>query len=192
MKYIFLTFLFVILTSAASAMMKIGDIAPNFTINAALAGKAFSFSLSESLKKGPVVLYFYPRSFTSICTLEAHEFAEAMDQFESMNATVIGVSNDTMETQKKFSTMECHDKFPVGSDVDFILIKAYDAAFKLPGNSYINEHLYKPIEPHLFADRISYVITQEGVIVSAVRDNEAKAHIENALSVLKQLKKNKS
>jgi len=145
--------------------------------------------LSEALEKGPVVLYFYPKSFTSICTLEAHEFAEAMGQFESMNTTVIGVSNDTIETQKKFSTMEYHDKFPVGSDVNLTLIKAYDATFKFPGNTYINENLYKSLEHHLFADHISYVISQEGVILSAIRNQEAKAHIENALSALNKLKK---
>lgn len=100
MRRIFLIVLFAVIAPAASAMMKLGSPAPSFTINAALAGKEFSFNLSESLKKGPVVLYFYPKSFTSICTLEAHEFAEAMVQFESMNATVIGVSNDTIETQK--------------------------------------------------------------------------------------------
>lgn len=98
MRRIFLIVLFAVIAPAASAMMKLGSPAPSFTINAALAGKEFSFNLSESLKKGPVVLYFYPKSFTSICTLEAHEFAEAMVQFESMNATVIGVSNDTIET----------------------------------------------------------------------------------------------
>lgn len=192
MRRIFLIVLFAVIAPAASAMMKLGSPAPSFTINAALAGKEFSFNLSESLKKGPVVLYFYPKSFTSICTLEAHEFAEAMVQFESMNATVIGVSNDTIETQKKFSTMECHNKFPVGSDINLVLIKAYDAAFKLPGNTYINEHLYKSIERHLFADRISYVITQDGVIVSAVKDQEAHTHIENALSVLKKIQKIKN
>ena len=184
-------FLFTVLASSASAMLRAGSQAPTFTIQAALAGKEFSFSLSEALKKGPVVLYFYPKSFTSICTLEAHEFAEAMDQFQSMNTTIIGVSNDTIETQKKFSTMECNNKFPVGSDVNLNLIKTYDAIYKLPGNKYINEHLYKSIESRLFADRISYVISQDGLILSVVKDQGASLHIANALSVVKGLEKNK-
>lgn len=190
--YLILLILSAAMASTASAMMKAGSQAPPFNIPAALAGEEFSFSLSEALKKGPVVLYFYPKSFTSVCTLEAHEFAEAMDQFQAMNTTIIGVSNDTIETQKKFSTMECNNKFPVGSDVDLNLIKTYDAIFKLPGNKYINEHLYKSIEARLFADRISYVISQDGLILSAIKDQGASIHIANALSVIKGLDKTKT
>ena len=51
-------------STAASAMMLVGDKAPDFTVPAALAGKKFTFSLAEALKKGPVVLYFYPKSFS--------------------------------------------------------------------------------------------------------------------------------
>lgn len=159
---------------AAPALARLpeGAKAPDFTIQAALAGKDFRFSLADALEKGPVVLYFYPKSFTSVCTEEAHEFAEAAPEFDSMSASVIGVSADTIETQRKFSSSECRDKFPVGADPEFKVIKAYDATWgpnAMPG----------------FADRISYVISPEGKVLSSVKDSGATAHIRNALAVVK-------
>jgi thioredoxin-dependent peroxiredoxin len=87
----------------------------DFTVDAALGGKEFKFSLAEALKKGPVVLYFYPKSFTSVCTVEAHEFAENTENFAAAGASVIGLSGDKIEVQRDFSTKECRDKFPVGT-----------------------------------------------------------------------------
>jgi peroxiredoxin len=167
---------FSLFATTAYAMLKPGDAAPDFSILAARGGKDFTFSLKEALKKGPVVLYFYPKSFTSVCTEEAHEFAEAMDQFAAMNASVIGVSGDGIETQREFSTKECRDKFPVGADPKFEVIKAYDASFSLP------------VAGPVFASRISYVISPEGKILSAVSDSGATRHIENALETVKKWK----
>jgi thioredoxin-dependent peroxiredoxin len=79
-----------------------------------------------------VVLYFYPKSFTSVCTVEAHEFAENIENFAAAGASVIGLSGDKIEVQRDFSTKECRDKFPVGADPSFSVIKAYDAAFTHP------------------------------------------------------------
>ena len=106
MKRLLLSLLVVFCATSALAMMKPGASAPDFTVEAALGGKVFTFSLKEALKKGPVVLYFYPKSFTSVCTVEAHEFAEAMEQFAEMNASVIGVSGDNIDIQKEFSKKE--------------------------------------------------------------------------------------
>ncbi len=164
----------------AFAMMKPGMRAPDFTIEAAQGGKEFQFTLSEALKKGPVVLYFYPKSFTSVCTVEAHEFAEAMEQFSAMKTQVIGVSADKIETQKEFSLKECRNKFPVGADEKLKLIESYDAAFEAP------------IIGRIFADRISYVISPDGKIVSAVKDSGAHRHIENALEIVRNLQKTPS
>ncbi len=144
--------------TTALAAMKPGEPAPDFTVQAAIGGKDFQFSLDEALKKGPLVLYFYPKSFTSVCTVEAHEFAEAIEQFSAAGASVIGISSDKIETQREFSTKECRDKFPVGADPDFKVIKAYDAAFTVP------------VVGPAFANRISYVISPEGKILSALSD----------------------
>ena len=160
--------------TAAMAALKLGDAAPDFTVQAAQGGKTFSFSLAEALKKGPVVLYFYPKSFTSICTVEAHEFAENMENFTAAGASVIGISADDITTQREFSAKECRDKFPVGADPDLSVIKAYDTAFSVP------------LAGAFFAKRISYVISPEGKIIHAYADTGAEKHIENALTAVRK------
>jgi hypothetical protein len=83
--------------------------------------------LADALKKGPVVLYLYPAAFTSGCTIEAHDFAKAMPQFEALGATVIGVSHDAIAKLRRFSVSECRKEFPVASDVTGHIMKEYDA-----------------------------------------------------------------
>src|SRR5476651_1738675 len=112
---------------SALAALPNGHAAPDFTTQATLAGKPFTFSLAEALKKGPVVLYFYPAAFTPGCTAEAHDFAEATDKFKALGATVIGFSHDPIDKVTEFSTKECRDKFAVGSDADGSIMKKYDA-----------------------------------------------------------------
>src|ERR1700704_1801412 len=122
-------------TAVATALMAVpafaalpdGTKAPDFSTEASLAGKSFKFSLADALKKGPVVLYFYPAAFTPGCTVEAHEFAEATDKFKALGATVIGVSHDPIDTLNKFSGNQCPNKVSVGSDADQSITKAYDA-----------------------------------------------------------------
>ncbi len=155
---------------AALAALKPGDKAPDFTVQAAQGGKDFTFSLADALKKGPVVLYFYPQSFTSTCTVEAHEFAENMENFKAAGASVIGLSSDPIDVQREFSSKECRDKFPVGADPKLSVIDAYDAAYMIPG----------------YASRISYVISPEGKILHAYADPNAEEHIENALAVVRK------
>src|ERR1700730_9375889 len=129
---LFLSLCLGLFSTTAWAALKPGDAAPDFTVDAALGGKEFKFSLAEALKKGQVVLYFYPKSFTSVCTVEAYEFAENSENFAAAGASVIGLSGDKIEVQRDFSTKECRDKFPDGADPSFSVIKAYDAAFNIP------------------------------------------------------------
>lgn len=161
-------------TTAAMAELKPGEAAPDFTVQAAQGGKEFKFSLAEALKNGPVVLYFYPKSFTSICTFEAHEFAENIENFKVAGATVIGISSDKIEVQREFSAKECRDKFPVGADPSLSVIKAYDAAFNIP------------LSGVAFADRISYVISPEGKILYSYADSNAEKHIKNTLAIVRK------
>ena len=107
-----------LLALPAFAALKPGDNAPDFTAQASLGGNVFTFSLADALKKGPVVLYFYPAAFTKGCTIEAHDFAEATDTYHSLGATVIGVSHDNIDTLNKFSVSECRSKFAVAADGD--------------------------------------------------------------------------
>src|SRR3978361_760732 len=104
-----------LLAAPLYAALAPGAVAPDFTTQATLAGKPFSFSLAAALKKGPVVLYFYPAAFTKGCTIEAHDFAEATDDFAKLGATVIGMSADGIDKLNQFSVSECRNKFAVGS-----------------------------------------------------------------------------
>jgi len=159
------------------AALKPGDAAPDFTAPAALDGKDYTFSLAEALKQGPVVLYFFPKAFTTGCTAEAHEFAEASDQFKALGATLIGMSADDIGTLHKFSAQACSGKFPVAADPDLKVIRAYDSALIRVGSVGI-------------ADRISYVIAPEGKIVYAFSDRNPDKHVENTMAAVKALQKN--
>jgi len=158
------------------AALKPGDAAPDFTAMAALGGEEFFFSLASALKKGPVVLYFFPKAFTTGCTAEAHEFAEASASYTAAGATLIGMSADNIDTLHKFSLQECGSKFPVAADPDLKVIKAYDSALIRVGSLGIS-------------DRISYVISSEGKIVYAYADRSPDKHVENTLAAVKALKK---
>jgi len=165
-----------ILATPALAALKPGDAAPDFTAKAAVGGDEFTFSLAGALKKGPVVLYFFPKAFTKGCTAEAHEFAEAAASYTAAGATLIGMSADDIDTLHKFSTQECSAKFPVAADPDLKVIKAYDTKLELkPGVTV--------------SDRTSYVISSEGKIVYAYTDRSPDKHVENTLAAVKALKK---
>ena len=171
-------FLMGLAPSLASAELKVGAIAPAFSAKAAQSGKDLSFTLSQALKKGPVVVYFYPKSFTSVCTEEAHLFAEAMPEFETLGSSVIGISADTIETQREFSRMECRDKFPVAADPNGKIVRAYDALAFEDGKT-------------IYANRTSYVITPDGKIASVLTAQDADSHIRSALAFVKAWKARK-
>jgi thioredoxin-dependent peroxiredoxin len=174
-RFLLSCFLAGLLPSLASAELTVGTTAPVFSAKAAKGGKDLTFTLSEALKKGPVVVYFYPKSFTSVCTEEAHLFAEAMPEFEALGSMVIGISTDTIETQREFSTTACRDKFPVGADPRGNIVKSYDVLAWEEGSS-------------LFADRTSYVITPDGRIASVLTAQDAGSHIKSALTFVKAWK----
>jgi thioredoxin-dependent peroxiredoxin len=170
--------LFVALFCAASAWsahaaLPVGAAAPDFSAEAALGGKAFKFTLAEALKKGPVVLYFYPKAFTSGCTAEAHNFAEATEQFNAMGASVIGMSNDDIDTLKKFSVEACRNKFAVAADAGAKVMKQYDA---------------KMLPLLDVADRVSYVISPEGKVIYSFASGSPDGHVENTLAAVKKWK----
>ena len=155
----------------ALAALKPGDPAPDFTAQASLGGNVFAFKLADALKKGPVVLYFYPAAFTTGCTIEAHDFAEATDAYRALGATVIGVSADDIETLNRFSVSECRSKFAVAADRDRNIMKAYDAVLTV-----------KPA----YANRVSYVIAPDGRIVYAYTSMNPEKHVANTLDALRK------
>jgi peroxiredoxin len=156
---------------AAQSALAVGAAAADFITQAAQGGVEFKFSLAQTLKKGPVVLYFYPKAFTSGCTIEAHNFAEATPKFNALGATVVGISNDDIETLKKFSVEACRDKFAVAADSGARIMKQYDAALW--------------IKPDM-ADRISYVISPQGKVIYAFSSLSPDQHVENTLKAVEQ------
>ncbi len=157
----------------AFATLKVGAKAPDFKTQASLGGQVSAFSLAAALQKGPVVLYFYPAAFTPGCTTEAHLFAEAVDSFHQLGATVVGVSHDDIGTLNKFSVSECRGKFAVLSDPDQSIMKAYDTVMAA--------------KPQL-ADRTSFVIAPDGRILYTFTDLKPDQHVANTLAALRQWK----
>ena len=167
---------FVFLAFAATpalADLKVGDAAPDFTAPATLGGKEFIFHLAEALKKGPVVVYFYPAAFTQGCTVEAHEFAAAIPQYQALGASVIGVSHDDIGTLNKFSVSECQSKFPVAADQDRHIMKSYDATL-----GFLTA----------YASRTSYVVGQDGRIAFAYSAMDPDEHVGRTLKAIQGLK----
>ena len=153
----------------AQAALKVGAKAPDFSAQATLGGKEFQFLLADALKQGPVVLYFYPAAFTAGCTIEAHNFAEAVPQFKALGASVIGVSRDNIKILNKFSVEECRSAFPVAADATGAITKAYDAQL----SSLL-----------AISDRTSYVISPNGTIVYAYRALDPDHHVSNTLNAV--------
>ncbi|HEY2875450.1 MAG TPA: redoxin domain-containing protein [Reyranella sp.] len=174
MKRLLLTALLLgAIATPAFAALKPGDKAPDFSAKATVGGDEFNFSLADALKKGPVVLYFFPKAFTKGCTAEAHEFAEAAATFKEAGATLIGMSADDIGTLHKFSTQECSSKFPVAADPDLKVIKSFDSV----------------MEGKNIADRTSFVIGQDGKVAFVYSDRNPDKHVENTLTAVKALTK---
>ena len=160
-----------LLATPAYAALQVGARVPDFTTTASIGGKQFTFALGEALKKGPVVLYFYPAAFTPGCTIEAHNFADAMDDFQKLGATVIGVSHDSIETLDKFSLTECRSKFPVAADKDASIMKNYDAVQDVRAE---------------YAQRVSYVISPEGRVLYSYTAGDPTHHVEYTMAAVKK------
>lgn len=155
----------------ALAVLKPGDKAPDFVAQAALGGQITTFALAQNLKKGPVVLYFYPAAFTTGCTIEAHLFADAIEQYQALGATVIGVSNDKIDTLNQFSVSECRSKFAVAADTGQQIMKSYDAVLITKPN---------------YASRTSYVIAPNHTILYTYSSPDPEKHVAHTLQALRQ------
>jgi len=156
----------------ALAALPVGSVAPQFKTDGALAGKPFSFDLARALKKGPVVLYFFPAAFTPGCTIEAHAFAEATADFAKAGATVIGVAADPIDKLAKFSIEECRNKFAVAVATP-AMISGYDVAIpQLAGRS----------------NRTSFVIARNGRIAFAYSSPNPAGHVSGTLGAVRALR----
>jgi len=161
-----------LISAPAFAALPAGAKAPEFSAPAFQAGTPFQFKLAEALKKGPVVLYFFPAAFTPGCSIEAHAFAEAMDKFKAEGATVIGVTAGATDKLAAFSTdtRYCSGKFPMASDPDAAIAKTYDATLQFNGATY--------------SSRTSFVIAPDDTILLAYTDMAPDQHVAQTLDAV--------
>lgn len=174
------------------AALKPAEQAPDFSARASLAGKEFGFSLADALKKGPVVVYFYPSAYTQGCDIEAHTFAQEKDKFDAAGVTIIGVSADSITRLNQFSADPdyCAGKFPVASDPDHKISTSYNLnAMKVRAG--MKDVRGVEID-HDFDERTTFVIGKDHKIVATLSSADDKIspaqHVQKALEIVQGLK----
>jgi len=171
----------------AAAALKEGDNAPAFQAQASQAGKAFGYALKEALKKGPVVVYFYPSAYTGGCNAQAHAFAVNQEKFAALGASIVGVSLDSIARLNDFSKDPdyCAGKIAVASDADGSIAKSYDLVVKdaAPGRK---DTRGVDID-HGFAERTTFIVTPNGKVAAVVGGLAPGANVEQALQAVQKL-----
>ena len=171
---------------SAFATLAPGQTAPDFQLQASLAGKSQAFSLKQSLKKGPVVVYFYPSAFTNGCNVQAHLFAVNQEKFAAAGATVIGVLLDSIGRLNEFSAdpASCAGTVAVASDADGKTARAYELVVRdaQPGR----KDTRGADLDHGFAERTTFILTQDGKIAASVGGVAPEATVAKALELVQQ------
>jgi peroxiredoxin len=171
----------------AAAALKEGDSAPDFKTQASQAGKAFGYSLKHALKKGPVVVYFYPSAYTGGCNVQAHAFAVNQEKFAAAGASIVGVSLDSIARLNDFSADPeyCAGKIAVASDADGRIAKSYDLTVRdaAPGRK---DTRGVDID-HGFAERTTFIVTPNGKVAAVVGGLAPGANVEQALQAVQKL-----
>jgi thioredoxin-dependent peroxiredoxin len=175
------------------AALKVGDMAPDFSARGSMGGKEFDFSLEKALKKGPVVVYFFPSAYTKGCDLEAHTFSTEKEKFDAAGATIIGVSADSIARLNKFAADPdfCAGKFPVASDLDKKIATSYNLAIN-PVKSGQMDVQGNAID-HDFIERETFVIGKDHKIIAAFSSKDdgisPDQHVAKALAIVQGLSK---
>jgi peroxiredoxin Q/BCP len=181
---------------AFAAALKQNEKAPDFAAKASLAGKEFDFSLKAALKKGPVVVYFYPSAYTGGCNIEAHTFAENKDKFDAAGASIIGVSRDSIVRLNAFSADPeyCAGKVAVASDPDGAIANSYGLQ-KMNIKAGMKDSRGIEID-HDFTERTTFIVTQDGKIAATFSTADDKVspaeHVQKSLAAVQQLSAQKS
>jgi thioredoxin-dependent peroxiredoxin len=171
----------------AMAALQVTQPAPDFSAQASLAGKAFTFSLKQALKKGPVVVYFYPSAYTGGCNIQAHTFAVESDKFVAAGASIIGVSLDSIARLNDFSADPdyCAGKIPVASDADGSIAKSYDLSIR---DAVAGRKDSRGVEiDHGFAERTTFIVTPDGKIAATIGGLPPADNVAKALEAVQQL-----
>lgn len=176
----------------AQAALKEGDAVPDFKLQASQAGKPFSYALKDALKKGPVVVYFYPSAFTNGCNVQAHLFAQNVEKFAAAGATIVGVSLDSIARLNEFSAdpQFCAGKIPVASDADGKVARAFDLPItEIPAGRKDT----RGVEiDHARTDRTTFVVTPDGRVAATVGGVAPDANVLKALEIVQQLSAGKA
>jgi thioredoxin-dependent peroxiredoxin len=155
----------------ARGRVQVGDTAPDFTLP---AQSGASISLGNLLGEKDIVLYFYPRDNTAVCTAEACAFRDSYELFQEAGAEVIGISSDSVESHEQFAA--AHQlPFPLLSDEDGLIRKRYGVltAFGLPG-------------------RVTFVIDRRGVVRHICFSQfTSQKHVDEALATLRLLRQDR-
>ncbi|MES2673717.1 MAG: redoxin domain-containing protein [Pseudomonadota bacterium] len=190
-KFLLISLLTTAISTPTLAALKAGDTAPNFTIPASFAGKSQSFSLKESLKDGPVVVYFYPSAYTGGCNLQAHTFSVNSDKFTAAGAKIIGVSLDSITRLNEFSADPefCAGKITVGSDVDGKVARAFDLAVREAAAGKMDT---RGVEiDHGFAERTTFIVTPDGKIAATIGGLAPAENVKKTLETVQKLAESK-
>ncbi|HWZ54540.1 MAG TPA: peroxiredoxin [Verrucomicrobiae bacterium] len=173
------------------AALKVGEKAPDFSARGSLGGKEFDFSLEAALKKGPVVVYFFPSAYTKGCDLEAHTFSQEKDKFDAAGASIIGVSADSIARLNRFSADPdfCAGKFPVASDTDKKIATSYNLATN-PAKAGMTDVKGDAID-HDFIERVTFVIGKDHKIIAEFSSKDdglsPDQHVAKSLEIVQQL-----
>lgn len=171
----------------AHAALKDGDTAPDFRLQASQAGKPFSYALKDALRKGPVVVYFYPSAFTNGCNVQAHLFAQNVEKFAAAGASIVGVSLDSIARLNDFSAdpQFCAGKIPVASDADGKVARAFDLPVtEVPAGRKDT----RGIEiDHARTERTTFVVTPDGRVAATVGGVSPDQNVRKALEIVQQL-----
>jgi peroxiredoxin len=173
----------------ALAALQAGSVAPEFSAQASLAGKAFNYVLADALKKGPVVVYFYPSAFTGGCNIEAHTFSVHKADFDAAGASIIGVSLDSIDRLDAFSAdpQYCAGKIAVASDADGLIAKSYGLKVESAGEPFKDTR--GVLVAHGFAERSTFIVTTDHRVYTTISNTAPAAHVEAALKAVQQLAK---
>jgi len=167
----------ILLTAAAIAIAAdspeppaVGTKAPDFSLTSQ-EGKQLSL---KDFRGKWVVLYFYPKDFTSGCTIEAHNFQRDLAQYEAKNAVIVGVSVDTADSHKEFCAKEGLN-FKLLADTEHKVSTEYGSVMDFKGQTY--------------AARNTFVIDPKGIIVKEFIKVDPSKHSEEVLAALTELQK---
>ncbi len=175
------------IAAPAFAALQNGASAPEISAKGVTGGQEFDFKLSEALKKGPVVMYFFPAAFTKGCTIETQAFADKADEFKAAGATLVGLTagaamadgktmvsaSDNLQRLAEFSKEHCRDKFPMVA-INAATVKAYDVSLNAEKPDWSN--------------RTSFVIAPDGKVLLSHTDMAPNSHIEKTLETVKAWK----